>query len=89
MQNKLTNNSLATPAPAVDTVRMKRTLDIDEEALAGAEAILRFGNVDETVNECLRYVAENLAERSAQVDKAIEVLSKVELSDEERRRAWR
>lgn len=62
----------------------KRLVDIDEKALAAAQAELGTKTLKDTVNEALRRVAPA---RDRRVARALDVLAKANLRD--RSEAWR
>lgn len=62
----------------------KRLVDIDEEALAAAQAELGTATMKDTVNEALRRAG---AQRKKRVQKALDHLGRLELGPREE--AWR
>jgi Arc/MetJ family transcription regulator len=62
----------------------KHLVDIDEQALAAAQAELQTATMKDTVNEALRRASEK---RNGRVSKALERLSKQNFAD--RDDAWR
>lgn len=67
---------------------MKRLVDIDDDALAQAQAALHTRTIKETVNTSLHLAAGAQSKRSAQIDDAFEALARAHLTDDERRAAW-
>ena len=74
------------PDVYIDSV--KRLVDIDDDALADAQAVLGTRTIKETVNTALLLASAARSRRTAQIDEAFATLAQVRLSDEERRTAW-
>lgn len=68
--------------------RMKRLVDIDDEALAAARAALGTQTIKDTVNQALALAADSSC-RVADLAAALDRLAQVDLSDEDRAAAWR
>lgn len=68
--------------------RVKRLVDIDDEALAAARAALGTQTIKDTVNQALALAADSSG-RVADLAAALDRLAQVDLSDENRAAAWR
>lgn len=66
---------------------MKHLVDIDEQALSDARAMLGTVTIKDTVNAALRRAAEDDA-HSDRVRAAVRHLAELNVSDEDRRAAW-
>jgi hypothetical protein len=67
---------------------MKHLVDLDEDALAAARAALGTRTIKDTVNTALALAAADDT-RQAALDAALDRLSAVDLSDQDRASAWR
>jgi Arc/MetJ family transcription regulator len=66
---------------------VKHLVDIDEQALSDARAMLGTVTIKDTVNTALRLAAEQ-EQHAARVDAALAVLGELQLTDEVRQDAW-
>jgi Arc/MetJ family transcription regulator len=66
---------------------MKHLVDIDEQALSDARAMLGTVTIKDTVNTALRLAAEQ-EQHAARVDAAIAALAGLQMTDEDRLTAW-
>jgi Arc/MetJ family transcription regulator len=69
----------------VNTVRVKRLIDVDDESLEAARSKLGTSTIKDTVNAALRLVANSPTD--AELKAAIDTLASIEFDD--RRHGWR
>lgn len=67
---------------------MKHLIDLDEGKFREAKAVLGTTTIKDTVNSALAQVAQEDVRRSA-VESALDILSRVEMTDDDRAAAWR
>lgn len=88
MPTEPASNGIVYATSDVYTDSVKRLVDIDDDALADAQAVLGTRTIKETVNTALLLASAAKSQRTAQIDEAFATLAQVRLSDDERRAAW-
>lgn len=66
----------------------KRLIDLDDEAEALARQALGTKTYRATVNEALRLAATRVTASDSEIEKALDRLAELSISDEDRDQAW-